>query len=126
MAQAAVLTVNNFPNGVDNTMHQQTVYGLVTFTGSGGYTTGGVPLNWATMVNVDGSPFIPSVGPQATLKPSLVYFTPQDTSLVEYQYNLAGNTLFATLATAAGATQLPAATTLSGVIAFEAHFGRGV
>src|ERR1700757_3350273 len=112
MAQAAVLTVNNFPTGVDNTQREYIVYGLVTFTGSGGYTTGGVPLNWTTLVNADGSPHILQVAP-GTTKPFIAYFTAQDTSLVSYQYNAAANTLFATSATAAGAAQLPAATTLS-------------
>lgn len=121
MAQVSVLTVNNFPVGVNNTQHQQEVYGLVTFTGSGGYTTGGVPLDWTKMLNVDGTNFQTS-SVSGTTKPFVAYFTAQDSSLVSYQYNAATNTLFAI---AAGA-QVAGAVTLAGVIAFEAHFGRGV
>jgi hypothetical protein len=119
MAQASVLTVNNFPTGVDNTQHEVIVYGLVTFTGSGGYTTGGVPLNWNALINADGSSFSPQ---WLATKPFLAYFQPQDTSLVSYNFNAAGNTLFAI----AAGIQVASGVTISGVIAFEAHFARGV
>lgn len=119
MAQAAVLTVNAFPYGVDNTQSETIIYGLVTFTGSGGYTTGGVPLNFTAMLNPDGSKFIL---PGSVSKPFIAYFTALDGSLVQYQYFQASNTLFAQTAGA----QVASATTLSGVIAFEAHFAKNV
>lgn len=118
MAQAPVFTVNAFPYGVDNTQHQEIVYGLLTFTGSGGYTTGGLPVTWK-FLNQDGSTFYPQT---SSTTPFLVYFQPQDTGLVSYQYNKAGGTLFATTAGA----QVASGTTLSGVVAFEAHFARSL
>lgn len=121
MAQAAVLTVNPHPYGSDNTQREQIVYGKVTFTGSGGYTTGGVPLNWGTMVDgTTGGRFQPQVSSSQT-NPFIVYFQALDGSLVQYNYFAASNTLFAQTAGA----QLASATTLTGVIAFEAHFARG-
>jgi hypothetical protein len=121
MAQAAVLTVNSFPSGVDNTQHQQTIYGLLTFTGSGGYTTGGIPLNNFAMVSPEGGKFQPLVGPTQT-KPFLVNFTAMDSSLVSYNYDSVNDKLFAITAGA----QVGSGVTLSGVISFEAHFARGV
>lgn len=114
MAQVPVLTVNAFPTGSDTTQSEQIIYGLVTFTGSGGYTTGGLPITWK-FLNPDGSQFFPIA---ASSTPFLVYFQPQDSSLVSYQWNKAANTLFAQT----GGAQVANATTLSGVIAFEAHF----
>lgn len=121
MAQVPVLTVNAFPSGVDNTQHQQVVYGLLTFTGSGGYTTGGLPANNFAMVTPEGNPFQPLVGPTQT-KPFVVYFQAMDAGLVQYQYDSVNDKLFAQT----GGAQVASATTLSGKIAFEAHFARGV
>ena len=119
MAQVPVFTLNGYPNGVDNTQREQILYGLVTFTGSGGYTNpGGNPITW-TFLSPDGSTFQPA---GASSTPFLVYFQPQDNSLVTYQWNKAANKFFAI----SGGAELTNATTMSGVIAFEAHFGRGV
>lgn len=117
MAQAAVLTVNAFPNGIDTTTRELIVYGLVTFTGTGGYTTGGIPLNWKQLTNPDGTPL-----PINQSAPFLVYFQPLDGSLVQYQWSNAANTLFAQTAGA----QVASGTTISGVIAFEAHFAKNI
>ena len=118
MAQVPVFTLNAFPTGSDNTQHQQVLYGFLTFTGSGGYTTGGLPITW-TFLNADGSPVQPVASPS---QPFLIYFQPQDSGVVQYQWNKASNVLFATT----GGTQVSNATTLSGVTTFEAHFARGI
>jgi len=118
MAQSPVFTLNAFPTGVDNTQHEQILYGLVTFTGTGGYTTNGLPITW-TFLNPDGSRFLPQ---SSAATPFLVYFQPLDSSLVSYQWSKSANTLFAI----SSGAQVANGTTLSGVISFEAHFARGV
>lgn len=119
MAQVPVFTVSAFPAGVDNTQHQQILYGLVTFTGSGGYTSGGgLPITW-TFLNTDGSVLQP-VASSST--PSLVYFQTLDTSVNSYNWNKAANKFFAQTAGA----EVTGTPTLSGAISFEAHFARGI
>jgi hypothetical protein len=98
---------------------QQAVYGKLTFTGSGGYTTGGMPASSFSLVNPDGSKFYPSTSQP---KPFVVYFQPMDTSLVTYQYDVVNDKIFAQT----GGAQVAGAVTLSGNIAFEAHFGKFV
>lgn len=120
MAVASVLTVNSFPTGIDNTQHEVIVYGVVTFTGSGGYTTNGVPLNWANLVNASGSSFSPQ---WSATQPFLAYFTSQGTGLQAYQFNASGNALFISLA---GVQLTSGATIATDTIVFEAHFARGI
>jgi hypothetical protein len=56
MAQAtAVLTVDNFPFGIDNTQRRVKVYGTVAIgTTSETYLTTGLPLSWQTLVDKSG------------------------------------------------------------------------
>jgi hypothetical protein len=120
MAQAVVFTVNAFPYGVDSTLADQIIYGKVTFTGSGGYTTNGIPTSNFSLVNGDGSRFQPNVSTSQP-KPFVVYFQNMDSSLNVYQYDSVNDKFFATTA----GVQVGSGVALSGLITFEAHYAKG-
>jgi hypothetical protein len=59
MATATVkLTVNGYPNGVDNTQRSQVLEGIAALLAGGTYLTNGLPFTWA-FLTAEGGTFIP-------------------------------------------------------------------
>lgn len=60
MATATVsLTVNGYPNGVDNTQRHEVLYGVAAILAGGDYVTNGLPFTW-TFLAAEGGAFIPN------------------------------------------------------------------
>lgn len=57
-AATATLTVNAYPNGVDNTQRRSVIYGKCTLTVGGDYVTNGIPLNWGDLLSASGGQFL--------------------------------------------------------------------
>jgi hypothetical protein len=121
------LTVNAFPSGVDNTQKQYVIYGTCALSSGGTYITNGIPLNWMTLFNPDGSVFQPQVSASQTT-PIVAYFvsaiggvetaTP---ALQSYIYDGVHNTL----RIYEGSAEVGSGSAIvADTISFEAHFAR--
>ena len=129
MANAtAVLTVANFPAGVDNTQRRQILYGKVAIgTTSQTYVVGGLPLTWLGIKDASGGTVFPQTAETA---PVHVQFDDFSGTGYIFQYNKASNTIqiFESAGSAAPLAELTAidipATVAAANIAFKAEFIR--
>lgn len=78
MANAiATLTVNAYPNGVDNTQRRQELHGTCALSSGGTYVNpGGIPISWASLLSAEGGAFIPDTSNPLPVAGS-VFFTSQ-------------------------------------------------
>jgi hypothetical protein len=122
----ATLTVDAYPNGVDNTQQRQVLNGICALSGPGvnTYPANGVPLPWTSMVDGNaGGRFLP----QTTKTQPIVafFFSKQGNAAsgnLSYAYDQTHDTLrIFTAGTELGAVAIPADT-----IGFEAEYVRGV
>jgi hypothetical protein len=86
MAAATVtLFVNKYPSGQDTTQRRFSVYGrAVVATSAGTYVTGGLPLNFSSLIDESGQSVIV---PATQSAPSYIKFDDYSGSGFEYTYN---------------------------------------
>src|SRR5690242_1666335 len=95
MATATVkLTVNAYPNGVDNTQRRQILDGIAALSVGGTYATNGIPFAWAFLA-AEGGAFIPDF---STMVPVLALFFTIASGLYEYWWDTVHQTLRISLA----------------------------
>jgi hypothetical protein len=115
----AKLTVNAYPNGVDNTQRRQILDGLCALLAGGTYATNGIPLVW-TFLTAEGGAFTPDFN---TMVPVLALFFTIASGLYEYWWDTVHQTLRISLA---GVELTNGAAIAADTIAFHAEFVRGV
>lgn len=118
----ATLTVDAYPNGVDNTQRRQVLNGVCALSGPGvnTYPPNGVPLPWTALVDGNaGGSFIPQT---SKTQPIVAFFYSKLGSGLGYVFDQTHNTLrIFNGGTELGAVAIPADT-----IGFEAEYVRGV
>lgn len=124
---ASQLTVNAYPNGVDNTLRRQEIDGTCALTGT--YVTGGIPTSWITMLDAaTGHHFVGAFGPQTTQPIKARFFSigGGETTIPPYSYIWdKTNNALRILNTSTGLELAAAATITADTIGFEAEFVRG-
>jgi hypothetical protein len=119
MATATVtLTVNAYPNGVDNTQRRQTLDGVLALNTGGLYATDGVPLTW-TFLSEEGGAFIPDF---ETAVPVYTDIKTLEGGLYAYWYDTVHKTLRISLA---GDELEDGDAITADTIGFHAEFARG-
>ena len=128
-AATATLTVNNYPNGVDNTQRHTTILGTCSLTAGGTYTTNGIPLPWGSLESAGGGAFIGSWSTLDQLNPVSAEFrsggNPAGSTIPGYVYVY--DTINHTLRISSGGAELIAADVIAAdTIIFTAAFNRGI
>lgn len=133
MANAtATLTVNPYPNGVDNTQRRQIVNGTCLLSAGGTYIAGGVPVNWGAIVDGNTNPpgtFSPQVGPWAAKPITALFYSygGGEATIPPYLYVYdSTNGTLRIMDTATGVELAAAAAIVADKIAFEAEFARAI
>jgi hypothetical protein len=120
MATATVkLTVNGYPNGVDNTQRRQILTGLCALLAGGTYLTNGLPFVWA-FLGAEGGTFIPNFGASA---PVWADFKTLAGSNQTYEWDTVHQTLRIFIA---GVEVTNGTAVTPDTIGFRAEFARGV
>lgn len=120
MATATItLTVNGYPNGVDNTQRRQILDGIAALLAGGTYVTDGLPFTWKFLEATGGS-FIPDF---STAVPVYATFFSKSGSLFSYEFNYATGAL---LILTAGAQLANGTVVTADTIGFHAEFVKGV
>jgi hypothetical protein len=118
----ATITVNNHPNGLDNTQRRVYYYGVLALSGGGTYVTNGIPLPWSAMVDQSGAKVVAQAGP-ATTQPQDASFYSALGGIYQYNYDKTHNTL----RIISGGTELAnAAAITADTINFCAEYLRGI
>jgi hypothetical protein len=121
----ATLSLNAYPNGVDNTQRRLILHGIVALSGT--YATGGIALNWQAISQGNGGEYALDTA-QAT--PEIVYFqsVAGNTTQYSYAWNKAANKIqiFVSGASGAPAAELGAVTVPTDTVEFEAQFIRSI
>lgn len=126
MASAtATLTVNAYPNGVDNTQRRQALSGLCALSVGGTYPANGVPVNWAALLDGNaGGAFILD-GPAVPVTGSVFFFSQTARNGANTNYTYVYDYVHGTLAIFLGGTELAAAAAIStDIIGFNVEFAR--
>jgi len=120
MATATVkLTVNAYPNGVDNTQRSEILKGICALLAGGTYVTGGLPFVWS-FLSAEGGAFIPNFN---TMVPTWADFKTLAGSNQTYVYDSVNQKL---LIFVAGVQVTNGTAVTADTIGFKAEFVRGV
>lgn len=127
-AATATLTVNAYPNGVDNTQRRQILNGKCVLSAAGTYPANGVPVSWGAMVDGNaGGPFIPASSTDVPIPGTPQFYSQIGAAADGKNYSYAYDATHGTLRIFLGGTELttgnvPAVDT----IGFTVEFARGV
>lgn len=114
----AALTVNAYPNGVDNTQRHQILFGLLALNAGGTYATNGVPFTWK-FLSAEGGSFIPNF---SATSPVWATFVSQAGGTYQYLYDPVHGTI---RIYQAGVELANAAAITADTIGFRAEFNKG-
>jgi hypothetical protein len=125
MATATVkLTVNGYPNGVDNTQRRQILNGIAALLAGGTYLTNGLPFTW-TFLSAEGGAFIPNFDATTPVWAEFQSIAGGSTGTAPITYLY--DTVHGTLRIFIGALEVTTGTAVTAdTIAFRAEFVRGV
>jgi hypothetical protein len=127
MANAtATLTVNAYPNGVDNTQRRQALSGLCVLLLAGLYVANGIPINWAALLDGNGGSgaFILD-GPATVVTGSVFFFSQTARNGANTNYTYVYDYVHGTLAIFLGGTELAGGAAIStDTIGFNVEFNR--
>lgn len=127
MASAATLTVNAYPNGVDNTQRRQVVNGLCALSAST-YPANGIPINWAAMINGNGGGlFLPASSTDVPIAGTPQFTSTKGAAADGSNYTYAYDATHGTLRIFLGGAEFTTGdAVIVDTIAFTAEFARGV
>lgn len=126
MASAATLTVNAFPNGVDNTQRRQIVNGICALSAST-YPANGVPINWAAMLDGNGGGlFVPASSNDVPIAGTPQFTSTKGAAGDGNNYTYVYDATHGTLRIFLGGTEFTSGNVPVDTIAFTAEFARGV
>jgi hypothetical protein len=119
-AATATLTVDAYPNGVDNTQRRQIIDGVCALSVGGTYVTNGIPTNWSNLQSAEGGKFLPQT---TKSQPIQARFFTKAGGLYQYNWDQTHNTL---RILAAGVELGNGDAITADTIGFEAEYVRGV
>ena len=125
-AATAILTVNAYPNGVDNTQRRQALSGLCALSVGGTYPPNGVPINWAALLDGNGGSgaFILD-GPATVGTGSVFFFSQTARNGANTNYSYLYDYVHGTLAIFLGGTEVTTGNPIStDIIGFNVEFAR--